>query len=312
LRKRTKLVALVTALLSLTISQPASGAALLMEVPDSASGEVNAQLDGSTRASALVIPVPELNRITASNTVAITISDLSVGEEVSVSSNNAFLVTKLHTDFAPVSAKDGSNNLTLKSSGGAEVTFYAYTTSSSLGAVTVTTEFSIFTKYLIGRPGPAYNIFLDAPAYLAPGVSAPLGLRVTDVFGNTITDSNGFNPITDLKVAALGGRATAFTFSNSSKRFISALLPRIETGTLVLSIGIEADAIPNLPEPRSLEVRSINVVDLAASIETLTKELALAKAQESMARKAHNKLARKWNKSGGSKVKLMKKPVSTL
>jgi hypothetical protein len=307
LKRRTKSAAIIVALLTITLAQPASASNLSMVIPNSDLGEVNALLDGTTRDSAVALSVPFSNKVTNENAVEITLSDLSVGEQVSAIATNALLVTKTHTAQAPVSANDGSSTLYLKSIGGGPVTIYAYTTRSEIGSVTITVGSSIFTRYLIGIPGPAYNISLEAPSYLDPKGSGPLTLTVTDVFGNQLNQLHHFNPQNDLKVVTLGASTTAFVYSPASKAYTSSITPKITNGGILLSVGIDAEAVPDFSEPRSLEVRSISVENLAETVANLKRELGLLKAHERTARKAHNQLARKWNAAGGKKVKMLKK-----
>jgi hypothetical protein len=235
------------------------------------------------------------------------VSNLSVGQSVAVSATNALLVTKTHTDTTPVTASDGTSALNLRSLGGGPVIFYAYTTRSAIGTVTVVTGSDTYTRYLIGKPGPAYNITVETPSHTIPKSSNPLSVGVSDVFGNSINQSDNFNPETNLKVVALGARVSPFTYSSELKSFTSSLTPIVSAGTLVLSVGITANDVPGLSEPRSLEVLSVIVADFEAMFQSLRLELDWLKVQEKIARQAHNKLARKWNRQSGKKIKLLNK-----
>lgn len=307
MKRRTKIAIVVATLIAVGLTQPATAASLDLQVPNSDAGETNALFDGTTKSLALVIPVPFENRIDSENAVEITVDDLSVNEVVSVSSTNARLVTKLHSDVDSVRATDGVLSLNLRSLGGGPLTFFAFTTSTSHGSFTVTTESASFTRFLVGTPGPAYNISLDTPSFIDQKGSAPLALAVSDVFGNSLASPAQFNPQTNLQVVAVGASVSAFTYAQDSKTYDASLTPRVKDGSITLSVGISANAVAGLSEPKPLIVRTIKVADLDSSIQALRSELALYKSKEKQARQAHNKLARKWNKLGGKQVKLIKK-----
>jgi hypothetical protein len=289
--------------------QPASAATIEITIPQRGSGEVNNLFDGTTKDKASILPVPSDNKVLASNTLGFVLNDLAVGQDVEVAATNAHLVTKLHTQTAPVEAADGAKTLKLKSVGGNPVSFFAFSTSSAHGSVSVTHSGSTWTYHLIGKPGPAYNLSISSPNVMDTKSVAVISASAQDVFGNDLTNVSGFNPAEEIELIVIGGSASGFTYSQSAKRYQANLTPKIGHTSLTFSIAIDATAVPGLEEPKSAYARSIVIRDIEPTIATLEAQVAQLKAAEKLARRAHNQLARKWNRSGGSRVALLVKPT---
>lgn len=309
MKHTAKLAAVLTLILLTGFVQPASAATIEITIPQRGSGEVNNLFDGTTKDKASILPVPFENKVLAANTLGFVLNDLAVGQEVEVVATNAHLVTKLHTLTAPVKAADGASSLRLKSLGGNPVSFFAFSTSSAHGSVSVTYPGSTLTYHLIGKPGPAYNLSIISPNVMDAKSAAVISASVQDVFGNDLTNVSGFNPAEEIELIVIGGSASGFTYSQSAKRYQANLTPKIGHTNLTFSIAIDATAVPGLEEPKSAYARSIAIRDIEPTIATLEAQVAQLKAAEKLARRAHNQLARKWNRSGGSRVALLVKPT---
>ncbi len=308
MKQKSKLAAALASLLILSFVQPASALTMTLEIPERGAGQVNELFDGSTQALATILPVPHQNEVLQANTLGFLLSDTLVGQEVNVTANNALLVTKLHSDSFPVRAGDGVRSLELRSLGGNPVSFFAYTTSSAVGAVSVTHSGATTTYYLKGSPGPAYDLTLDSPSFVDPKGLAEISVTVKDVFGNLLDDTGEFNAATELGLVVIGATASSFSYSAVSKAFQSNLKPKAGQGSVLISVAVNVTAVDGFTEPKSLESRSIKVRDIQLAMATLETRIAELKKSEKTARKAHNKLAKKWNLVNATKVKLLKKP----
>jgi hypothetical protein len=309
LKHTSKLAVALTILLLTGFVQPASAATLELTIPQRASGEVNNLLDGTTKEKASILPVPFENKVLASNTVRFALNDLAVGQEVEIVATNASLVTKLHTQSAPVAAADGATSLKLKSIGGNPVSFYAFTTSSSHGSINLTYSGSTSTYHLIGRAGPPYNLILSSPSVTDTNGAALISASVQDVFGNALNESSQFNAAEGLELIVIGATASDFSYSSTSKNYQASLMPKSGQTNITFSLAIDAIAITGLEEPKSAFSKSILIRDIEPTIAALEAQVAQLKEAEKLARKAHNQLARKWNKAGGKSVKLLQKPI---
>ena len=310
MKHTAKLAATLTILLLTGFVQPASAATLELTIPQRASGQVNNLLDGTTKERASILPVPFENKVLASNTIGFALDDLAVGQEVEVAATNALLVTKLHTQSAPVAASDGATSLKLKSVGGNPVSFFAFTTSSSHGSINLTYSGVTTTYHLIGKPGPAYDLSLSFPSVLDTKSVAVISASVQDVFGNALVDSSQFNAAEELELIVIGGSASSFSYLASSKNYQASLTPKSGASNITFSLGFDATAVAGLAEPKAASSGSILIREIEPTIAALEAQVAILKAAEKLARKAHNQLARKWNKAGGKSVKLLQKPAT--
>jgi hypothetical protein len=311
LKHTAKLAATLTILLLTGFVQPASAASLELTIPQRASGEINSLLDGTTKDKASILQVPFENKVLAANTVGFVLNDLAVGQEVEIVATNALLVTKLHTQTAPVAAADGATTLKLKSLGGNPVSFFVYTTSSSHGSINLTYSGLTSTYHLIGKPGPAYNLSLSSPNVMDTKSAAVISASVHDIFGNALVNSSDFNAAEHLELIVIGGSASSFSFSPASKTYQANLTPKSGQTSLTFSIAIDATAVAGLEEPKSAFSKSILIRDIEPTIAALESQLAQLKAAEKLARRSHNQLARKWNKAGGTRVTLLQRPITS-
>lgn len=304
----SKLVVALTLLLLTGVVQPASAATLELTIPQRSTGEVNNLLDGTTKEKASILTVPFENKVLASNTMRFSLNDLAVGQEVAVVATNASLVTKLHTQTAPVSASDGASSLTLRSVGGNPISFFVFTTSSSYGSVSLTHSGSTSTYHLIGSPGPAYNLSVSAPNVVDTKSSAVISASVEDVFGNALVNSSQFNPAEELELIVIGGSASNLSYSQTAQNYQVSLTPKSGQTAVVYSLAIDATAVDGFEIPKSEFSSSILVWDVESRMAALEAQVAQLKAAEKIARKAHNQLARQWNKADGKNLKLLRKP----
>lgn len=287
---------------------PASAATTSLTIPDSAVGEVNETRTGLSKTLAVKLAVPSEDKILAANTIAIAMTGLTPATEVTAKATNAKLVSALHTESSPVRSSSGSETLNLSTGGGSAVTFYAYTTSTDFGTISVTYLGNSTTYHLQGVAGPAYNIELTAPTHMNLGSSHTLSAKVTDVFGIEFNQDTAFNPATGIQTAVVGGASIgAFGWNATTKKFEATLSARAVAGVMAISAQVTATPITTLPAPKNVAIANIEVKDLSLEITTLKAQLQKATLEAAKAKSKFNKLAKRWNKNfPGRKVSAIK------
>ena len=237
------------------------------------------------------------------------------------------LVTELTSATNGVNASSGVAQLSVNSGSSTSVIFYAYTTSTTAGTVAVSYEGSTSSLSLRSKAGGAYNISVTAPANVGEGATVSLDATVTDVFGNTITDTNKGESVvrpfaaastTVTRTGAVALVGDAATWNSIRKVWEAKVTGSAGGGSAAASVeltGVTSLTTLGLPAPRTVAFVSLNTTDLAAANLALTAQVAALQAQmadmrtkaRSVTKKKYNTLARKWNAANpGARVALKK------
>ncbi len=178
--KSFKKIAMVTAAAltsTMFIATSSSAAPLAVTV----AGNANV----TTSAAPQTVAVPSTNVIDAARSVAIA-ATADNGTTVSfAASSTVKLVSALNTVDAPKTIASGASSLSATSTGAA-VVVYAYTTSTSVGSVTVTNGAYSTIIYIAGLAGSASNVAVSVPSSTAVGTVPTISVSTTDVFGNAV------------------------------------------------------------------------------------------------------------------------------
>ena len=136
----------------------------------------------------VLLPVPSDNVVDAADAVKVAISGLVNNTAVSITTNNASIVSSLSSAISTIKSSDGLTSTTINIGTGTSLDFYVFTKTSALSSFSVSILGNSTTYYLKGIPGPAYNINATIPS---PGYVSSFGkvsIKVTDVFGNAVSN----------------------------------------------------------------------------------------------------------------------------
>jgi hypothetical protein len=224
-------------------------------------------------------------------------------------------------DGKAISAVDGGSATSISGStvtGALTYTFYAWTTSSTAGSVTVESAGSRIVFYLKAKTGPAYNLTdVTFPASLYTGqTDAKVTAKLTDQWGNAV--STGTAPV-------ISGFGMSGTMAYSAtKKLWESTLTSVTGDNVAINVAItDNDLSANgFAKPVTSAFKLVSSGNLAtqnaaltAQVTALTAQVAALQAQleasrpkaTSVTKKRYNTLARKWNAANpGSRVALKK------
>jgi hypothetical protein len=280
--KVTNKIALATAaaLAFMGISAVAHAAPLVVTV----AGVTNA----TTSAAPKTVAIPESNVIDSSNTVALT-ATADTGTVVSYFASGVKLVSILNTNLSPVSVASGVTSVSAVSQTNS-VTEYAYTTSSSVGSVTITNGSYSTIVYIQGIAGSAANVALSVPSNVASGTVPTFSVSVTDVFGNavasepvsvaligtTFSDSSITKTLTTSAVNSARGVTPVTVVGSATGTLATAVTGSV---TVVATDSLIAATATGLPASVKSAIATFNVSDLNAQISVLNAQVASLNAQ---------------------------------
>jgi hypothetical protein len=298
------LIAIASALAlvgSAILAVPANAATTTLTVAGSAPATA-----GTSVATAISLPVPADNSVDSADALRIAVTNAATGSNVVVSATNARLVTALTTGSATVKADAGTSSVTVATGTGTTADVFVYTTTTATGTVTVTADNVTTTYFVKGTAGSAYNLAVVAPTTANIGGTAELTATVTDVFGNAVTNAT-------ISSTVIRGTVGSFSYDATDKRYEATLTAPATAGTTVIANTISASAVAGLAKPNTEVISTVVVADLAGQVVALNAKVAELEAKLAAAetkavdnRKAHNKLAREWNKKfPRAKVKLI-------
>jgi hypothetical protein len=225
---------------------------------------------------------------------------------VAVTSRGGVKVLTDLTDSAGAALNVGAGS---ESIGGSTITntytFFAYSTSSTAGTVTINTPNSTLTYAVAGVAGAPYNIVgATFPTTVTQGETEALStakvtFKLTDVFGNEIST------VSSTVLRALGASASTVTYSSVRKVWEGVVFNA--TGSNV-SMSLELTATDlstnGFAKPVIAAFSTVSAADLAGQVTTLTAQVAALAASlaalqiikdEKVSKLKYNRLARKWN-----------------
>jgi trimeric autotransporter adhesin len=241
--------------------------------------------DANTLAGAAVVAVPADNRVDLADTVRFALTGVLANSVLSVTATKATLITTLNALGAPVTSASGSSSLSVSVGTGTTADFYAYTKTTEVGSVTITTAGNTFVYYLKGTAGTAYN--LDATVASSVNTSSVVEnvIKVTDVFGNAVS---AVTPVITVIGATVETAATASDTNGVSK--FSTRYP-LASGQAAISAalpGVISD-VDGMPAAAKSTVKFVTVSDLATEVVRLRTELATEKSTSAAALALANK-----------------------
>lgn len=311
--KKLIAVAAATALALAGLIAPANAAASEASLGDgwAASTGVN---DGSTSAKAATVDVPEDNEISVSDLTAGEI-DLTTddGADVVVTATGAARLLK-STDTTDTNSEDvdntkaGRTSLSFESDG--SDTVYVYTTSTTAASVSVriTTSTTTYNKtfYVKGVAGDPYyfNTVAGVPAVLEDGDEAEVSLKLTDVFGNSITGTNG-DDYAELTLGSYDYDTSGDFDWNASKGTYLATVTSDQDSAYILTVSMDVSRVDGFAAPSESAQFVVNGKGSA----NLAKQVAdlQAKLANRVTKKRFNTLAKKWNAAFPSQAVKLKK-----
>ena len=229
---------------------------------------------GDATTTAIQVAVPANNVVDSTKAIRF-VATVVAGSTVSVTSTNVSLVTALHTDVAPVTAASGASTLSIPTGTGTSATFFAFTKTTAIGTVTISSGGTTRTYYLQGTVGGAHTIALTAPDSSAAGTLLTLTATVTDVFGNkvgghTVNAVVGNGTITTGGTIANGGVTSALATDSTTVAGFGTAEFKVQvpaSGNVSVTLyGTVASLVAGLPAPVGTTSKSIVVRDLATEL----------------------------------------------
>lgn len=280
-----KIAVITAAALSLVgLSTPANAAPLAVNV-----GLV---ANSTTAVAPATVAVPSLNVIDAGHSVAIT-ATADTGTVVTFSASPTVkLVSALNTVDAPKTVASGTPVLAATSNGTGMVV-YAYTTSASVGFVTVTNGAYSTVVFIKGIAGAASNVAVSVPSGTAVNTIPVVSISTTDVFGNPVGgESVAITVIgSTLSTGATSGIVVTSPVSDPLTGAVlgtgKIALSTASTGEVsVVVTGVAAaPAVAGLAAPVRAAMAKFSVADYAAELEKVKSELASEKAEHAKTKK---------------------------
>ena len=271
---------------------------------DSNTVNPSTSLTAETAATAL-IAVPANNALEYTATTArnslmkVTVNSTVAGQVVSAVSDGAIKIVDAPTNTTDkkYTSASGSQNYSVTADS-TTVVFYVFTTSTSAGKLTVSSNGNSSVVYIKGAHGVAYNITSALPTVIPAGNPTDNNLiaKITDVFGNTVTSTVDITT----SVTGAGGNITATgdaTYS-STEGGHGLKLYATGSGGMAVSLGL-TDTVTNvtgLAKAVTLWYATSSAADLAGQVATLSAQVAALTAQLAVSRpKANSVTKKRWN-----------------
>ena len=199
-------------------------------------------------------------------------------------------------DGTAISAVDGGSATSISgttTAGALTYTFYAWTTSTTAGSVTVDSGGSRIVFYVKALAGPAYNLTdVVFPASLYSGqADAKVTAKVTDQWGN---------PVITGTAPAISGFGMAGTMAyNATTKLWSSTLTSVTGDNVAVNVAITANDLSanGFAKPVTSAFKLISAGNLAVVNASLTAQVAALQAQiADMRTKANSVTKKRWNK----------------
>jgi hypothetical protein len=179
------------------------------------------------------------------------------------------------------------------------LTVYAYTTSTTVGSVTVVNGAYSTIVYVQGTAGLAHNVALSVPASTAVGTVPTITASATDVFGNPVAseslsvtligssfaDNSVTKTLTTSAVTSAAGVTPVTVIGSKTEALVTAVAGEI---TAVVTGANAATSVSGLPAPVKSAIAKFLVSDLNAQVAQLKAELAAATAALASEKAAHD------------------------
>ena len=213
----------------------------------------------SVASTPATVSVPSDHQVDAPDALKFSMSGIDAGTSVSVTAQNAFIVSNLSTTLSRVTSSAGSTSATFNVGTGTTAEFFAFTKSSGLGTITVSNSGSTFTYYIRGTAGPAYNLDFTPFTSASTSTIVKYSSKVTDAFGNIVV---GVTPTLSL----INLTSTTPTSTNLEGISEFTVTYPLTPGKSALSLSIVATDVVGLPLAVKQVSSFIDVVDAGAAL----------------------------------------------
>jgi len=273
--------------------------------------------DATTATKAATLTVPYLNALVASGTETAGYVDItsSAGASITLSTTGGVRVIRDITGLGSASknwdvSKLGVSSLSYAYTTDSASDFYAYTTSTEAGTLTVNVKTSTTTVnktfYIKGLAGQPY-IFRNVkgiPAVLKDGDEAEITVETYDVFGNKVGDEDDYSENLDLAWGSYyNGDSESFDLDSGNTW--EATLESYEDNPFIVSISLDVSRVDGFAAPTEEAFYVVNAkgsADLQKQVTALQKKVA-----NRVTKKRFNTLAKKWNAAFPSQAVKLKK-----
>jgi len=316
---------------SALVAAPAHANTFTYAIDAQASATPIADGGAATALTAALHTSPETNVIQwsgavlrATNTAVRYVLTVTVGQVIKVTSSPTVkLLDSLTVSGAAAKTTNGSNELNVTATTGS-YTFWAFTTSTTPGTVSITSGLNTKTTFVASSVGTSYNIeSTKLPTSVATSADADLFVKVTDVFGNEITNlnntakgidgiSNAFSLTTSRLTTTLVGATfkspsvtDAWAWDATEKMWKQTITASANGGPIAIRMDLATtDYKVGFAAPKISAFTSFSAADLAAQVKTLTTQVTALQAQlaalqiikdRKVSKLKYNRLARKWN-----------------
>jgi hypothetical protein len=261
-----------------------------------------------TSADPYTVPVPTGDVLrwesTAANntTLKFVVTKTADATSVNVSSTGSIkLITAAQLADSASDSTTGAATLS-DSAVASTYTFYARTTSTTAGTVTVTNDGNTSTFNVKGIAGKAYKVAYTGPSIASTGVAYSVTAKVTDMFGNPVSGLvAGHFTATGLGAFASSITETVTESTTKGTYTVKTAAGDVTTsGAGMLSVvlgGSGASAeVTAFGDQALTGTVSVNSTDPAVSITALTAQVASLQASVTALTADYNSLATKYNK----------------
>jgi hypothetical protein len=254
---------------------------------------------GASSTTAFVHYSLEENELNVDTVLEIEISATNgrATDSFTVSTTGGVKVTDaiINDDGDALTTAAGSSSLSGKMVGGL-TTFYVFTTSTTAGKVTFTSNDNSQVFWVRSYVGSAYNAVVEFPSSVTADDSADVFVKLTDVFGNAIDNAasadttRGGDAVVDLgdvsglnanlgpmlDISATGATVTDGVWRyNSTKKAWAGEVYDILDGSVFLRVDLDAtDLEVGFAAPQKAAFKLLSAASLADQVTSLTAQVA--------------------------------------
>jgi hypothetical protein len=184
-----------------------------------------------------------------------------------------------------------------------DISFYAWTKSTTAGTVTISGNGNTTVYYVKGTAGDAYNI-VDAkfPSNVTTsavsGTTERVSFKLTDVFGNVLTSVTDGTSAGQVRLSVLGATTGPTVSYNVTRKQFETYVYSGTTSTVAMSLALNATDLSDngWPKPVTSAFASVSSASLATQVTTLTAQVTALTAQVAALTADYNSVAKKYNK----------------
>jgi hypothetical protein len=259
--------------------------------------------DATTNAITVNVPTEDVIRASAttSATTALTVTvatTTATGSVTASSTGGVKLLTADQLADAATGSTSGSQSLSMAAASSSAV-FYAYTTSTTGGTLTVSNGGNTSTYYVKGVSAKGYTISVSGPSIASKGAVYSFTAVVKDMFGNPTTGLASANFVaTGLGAFAATPTETATETATKGTYTIKlAAADAANTGagllSVVLTTAVYDEVAASFGDRVTTATLAVNSSDPAATITALQAQVTALTADYNNLAKKYNKLVKK-------------------